>query len=386
MVDDATLSGLLGLVYEAACDCAAWPAFLAALIRATQSRTALIHLRLPAPGDAGCAFAPPCDDALLNAYSERYCSTDPWLKAAERFPSSAVFVGRDLVPHRELVETDFYKHWLRPNGLDDFLGSVIRRPGEPDCVLSLYRSGGTGPFHGSHQALLQALVPHVARAVAVQRRLARAEEQKAAALGIVDRFPVGVFVIDAQRRILFMNREARRLVSGDDGLRVREGTLCGARRRDTEAIRQQLGAAVDCRKDTGGGFSGALRVARSLEFQPLVLVTASLPDTGPDPSGCKPAAVVLAADPGRAIRVDANVLRRGFGLTPAEARLACLLVQGKAVEEAASELGVSSHTVRTQLQRVFSKTGTNRQATLVLLLAKLPPDGCAAELSSLLGD
>jgi len=35
-------------------------------------------------------------------------------------------------------------------------------------------------------------------------------------------------------------------------------------------------------------------------------------------------------------------------------------------------LGVSLHTVRSQLKQLFEKTGTNRQAALVLLLVSHP--------------
>jgi DNA-binding CsgD family transcriptional regulator len=64
-----------------------------------------------------------------------------------------------------------------------------------------------------------------------------------------------------------------------------------------------------------------------------------------------------------------------FGITPAQARLAGLIVDGKDVVEAAAVLGISVNTARTQLKRMFKKTGTHNQPTLVraILMAGAPP-------------
>jgi len=64
-------------------------------------------------------------------------------------------------------------------------------------------------------------------------------------------------------------------------------------------------------------------------------------------------------------------LRRLFGLTFAECRLAFHLAQGRTPKEVASLLGVSRATVGSQLGAVFSKTHTKRQAELVALLGRI---------------
>lgn len=61
-------------------------------------------------------------------------------------------------------------------------------------------------------------------------------------------------------------------------------------------------------------------------------------------------------------------LRAAFGLTKAEARLAVALADGCSPAEAARDFEVKLTTVRTQLQQIFAKTGTSRQAELVAVL------------------
>jgi len=70
-----------------------------------------------------------------------------------------------------------------------------------------------------------------------------------------------------------------------------------------------------------------------------------------------------------------ELLRSQFGLTPAEARLALHLVAGETLRSAEVKLSIRYETARTHLKNIFDKTGTCRQAELlVVILTALP--GC----------
>ena len=86
----------------------------------------------------------------------------------------------------------------------------------------------------------------------------------------------------------------------------------------------------------------------------------------------RPAALVFVSDPEQQMAAPADLLRRLYGLTRAEARLAALLLQGRDLPEAGAELGVTLHTVRTHLKAVLAKTGAARQAELVRILLRGP--------------
>jgi DNA-binding CsgD family transcriptional regulator len=91
----------------------------------------------------------------------------------------------------------------------------------------------------------------------------------------------------------------------------------------------------------GGGldvFTGALSI---------VFVTSMVPSASPAPS----------------------LLQALFDLTPAEARTASQITEGKSVEQMSSATGLSQNTIRTHLKSVFQKTGVERQAELVSLLS-----------------
>ena len=64
---------------------------------------------------------------------------------------------------------------------------------------------------------------------------------------------------------------------------------------------------------------------------------------------------------------------RLYGMTGGELRVLLALAQGLGAKEAADMLGIGEPTVRTHLQRIFSKTGTTRQADLLRLLQNATP-------------
>jgi DNA-binding CsgD family transcriptional regulator len=68
-----------------------------------------------------------------------------------------------------------------------------------------------------------------------------------------------------------------------------------------------------------------------------------------------------------------DLLQSRFGLTPAEARLALHLVAGETLRSAEAKLSITYETARTHLKSIFSKTGTCRQAELVVVLVTALP-------------
>jgi len=70
-----------------------------------------------------------------------------------------------------------------------------------------------------------------------------------------------------------------------------------------------------------------------------------------------------------------ELLRCHFGLTPAEARLAVHLAAGETLRSAEAKLSIRYETARTHLKSIFQKTGTCRQAELVVAIVTAIP-GC----------
>ena len=64
-----------------------------------------------------------------------------------------------------------------------------------------------------------------------------------------------------------------------------------------------------------------------------------------------------------------EAIAKAFKLTPTELRVLLAIVEVGGVPEVAETLGIAETTVKTHLRQTYQKTGTNRQADLVKLVA-----------------
>src|SRR5215469_6284930 len=63
-----------------------------------------------------------------------------------------------------------------------------------------------------------------------------------------------------------------------------------------------------------------------------------------------------------------GILKRVYGLSPAEVRIAQGISRGDSLVEVATDTGIRITTARTHLASIFEKTNTRRQAKLVAIL------------------
>ena len=83
-----------------------------------------------------------------------------------------------------------------------------------------------------------------------------------------------------------------------------------------------------------------------------------------------PAAILLISDPDDQAMPGKALLARVYGLTPAEASLAGIMLRGDDLNDACDEMSIQRTTARTHLQHLFQKVGVSRQAELLAVLLR----------------
>jgi DNA-binding CsgD family transcriptional regulator len=71
----------------------------------------------------------------------------------------------------------------------------------------------------------------------------------------------------------------------------------------------------------------------------------------------------------REATIDLDAATQLYGLTPAEVRVVRAVIEVGGIPAIAAMLGTSRSTVKSQLEAIFKKTGTRRQAELVHLIS-----------------
>ena len=168
--------------------------------------------------------------------------------------------------------------------------------------------------------------------------------------------------VDGKARVLWMNGSARRRIDDHPGLTVSSGRLRARHPACKDSLRDAIGWAAE-------NVHGHLPV----DFKtPLGKVVSLGQNDDAVPLFCwvrpEDGKIIVSFDNAEMIAQSIDTSARVYGLSPAQARLAHLVADGHDLVTASKQLGVSVNTLRTQLQRMFDKTGTRSQIALVRVL------------------
>jgi DNA-binding CsgD family transcriptional regulator len=356
-------STLVARIYHAVPDPSRWGRVVAALAAGVQARSAVLVLHTENHGQRR-VFGAGVPVRRLRAL-ERWLAREPRGFDLGRMPDRPGFVAASSRGARDpLAQSSLYRQWMQPQGLVHLLVGSLHSPRDHTCRLALFRGAPEGPFGGREIRLLEQLRLHLARAIEVQEAATFATATKAALVGLVNAHHLGVLVSDPNGRLLFANRKARAILEQRDGLVLERPELRSLEPCEAPRLRRAVAdAALGASKE-----GEALLLSRASGRAPLRVLVSALhasQSLGGRESG---AALLFVIDSESLGPSDAESLRTRFGLTHAEARVACRIAQGERPAEIARALEVSIATVRTHLQRVLEKTGTHRQSELVRCL------------------
>ncbi|MFN4163123.1 MAG: helix-turn-helix transcriptional regulator [Ferrovibrio sp.] len=184
----------------------------------------------------------------------------------------------------------------------------------------------------------------------------------------LERFPYGVFLLDAQGEVLFVNTMARSALVDKGILRLKNGAI-GAVHHATQrklqaAIASSLSSSVHANLTTrevltippkAGGPSYLVEVVPLLPRQQLL-------------TDQQPVSLILVGERGKVPHLREHQVKEMYHLTNSEAEIAVMLAQGLRPAEICKIKGISINTLKTHRRRLFDKLGVETQAQLARLI------------------
>jgi len=369
MSDTEQVASLIGDIYDAALDPSRWTAVLrrtrdvvggsAAVVFSKDARTKRLQIYHHCGG---------MDPHYRQLYFDHYEKLDPTTGVQVMSGIGEPIGTVDIMAIADFQKTRFYQEWRRPQGVVDFVAAALDRTATCAVLFGVFRQHRHGFVDDDTRWRMRQIVPHIRRAILISKVIEDKTAEAATFADALDGLSAGMFVVDAEGRIVHSNASGQALL--DDG-----AALDGAHGR----IRPTDAAAARALKDV---------VAASGDNAAMGIKGIAVPLTGSD--GQRYAAHVLPLTMGARRRTGAryeavaavfvrkaeieapsapDIIAKHYQLTPTELRVLLAIVDIGGVRETSEALGIGEATVKTHLHRVFGKTGASRQADLVKLVA-----------------
>lgn len=362
MVSSESFSRLIGLIYEAAQRHEAWDSFLEQLAAATTSTQVALLVHDARRHDYGFVHQSGFSPESQQLYAQYYAEKDEWVKRSRgQLRPGVVVASHILSSDQELAKTEFFNDYVAKLGAFYEFGGCIHQDEARLALISLLRPRRAGPYGESHRKMLRMLIPHLQRATDIHKNLVDLRSRAGGLATVIEHLSCGIVLLDKNARVVILNSAARTMLTRNNELRISGEKLGAVSPRDQDRLTGIIHGALAM---GGGPIGGAMTLART-RGHPLTLTVFPIRLAILDP--CVAAAVFIR-DPDLFPKFDSGTFDQLYGLTPAERRLAMLLLKGKMLNVAAELVGVSIHTVRSQLKSILHKTGTSRQSELVKLL------------------
>lgn len=302
------------------------------------------------------------DPAFEHKYVSHYHRHDPWMPAARKLAVGHCVPGHRLACPEEIARSEFYHELMLPFGMGDIFGCVVERSNDALTTFAVLRGRESPTLTAGDLRAVSTLVPLLRHAVVANRLLSQGVDADVSG-GLV-RQRVAMFVVTRSGAVTYTNEAARALLETGTGVRLRGARLyvvdASSRARLERALASHVPELVGVRAP-----DGASLLART---QPLPRATSE--SNLPWLASC---VAVLLFDPRTPVDTASleHAVQRGFGLTPAEARVAVFVGSGNSPKEAAVALGLTEGTVRFQLKQAYAKLNVDGQRGLVKLVVSI---------------
>ena len=369
MSDTEQVASLIGDIYDAALDPSRWTAVLrrtrdviggsAAVVFSKDARTKRLQIYHHCGG---------MDPSYRQLYFDQYETLDPTTGAQVMSAIGQPIGTADIMAIEDFQKTRFYQEWRRPQGVVDFVAASLDKTATRAVLFGVFRQHQHGFVDDDTRWRMRQIVPHIRRAILIGKVIEHKTAEAATFADALDGLSAGMFVVDAEGRIVHTNTSGQALLDDGDALDGAHGRI-----RPTDA------AAARALKDI---------VAASGDDAAIGIKGIAVPLTGRD--GERYAAHVLPLTSGarrlgsggnaavaavfvRKAEIEApsapDIIAKHYQLTPTELRVLLAIVDIGGVRETSEALGIGEATVKTHLHRVYGKTGASRQADLVKLVA-----------------
>jgi DNA-binding CsgD family transcriptional regulator len=271
------------------------------------------------------------------------------------------------------ADNAYFRDFSVPQGIVDTVGVALARDPTTIAALGMGVHASAKPPDEAVFDGLRVVTPHLRRAVIIGRMLNVSDAAAHNFAAALDASRAAVVLVDASMHILQANAAAGAMLAAGDPIRETHGVLELA----TDLVPGALAGAVRGAADGGGAIGGrGIGIpTRRRDGSPLTLHVMPLAGRAAGPQDLLAVAAIFVGDAAVGVPPPSGVLSILFDLTPAEARVFELVVDGYSTAEITDQLTIAPSTLKTHLSRVYVKTGRSDRIGLVRLAREISLPG-----------
>lgn len=294
-----------------------------------------------------------------------------WIAA---IPVGSVARQTSMISDADFRGTDIYREVVGPAG--GFYGIIapLARTPEHRIHLSAGRDLGATDFTEEDVVAFRMLLPHILTALEIRRRTDAVDLRARVAYEALGQLNIGVVLLDAWARPIFINTRAEAMAAFDDGFLLSARAVSASSADETRTLQALIARAIAFNHRSRDASESAIRqptlrcyLSRMPPRPPLMVTIVPVHDpslVSGASTGTRAILFIVSAD----LPPCAEPRSITFNLTQRESQVAALLATGLSLNDAATQLGIGIGTARGYLKQALAKTGTHRQGELVSLL------------------
>jgi DNA-binding CsgD family transcriptional regulator len=370
MQEYEALAPLISDIYDATLEPHRWPDALGKAAHFVGGQAASLLLWDRVSKSTRAIYTYGSTQADVQLYCEHYAALDPKAPSLYLFDVGQVVGGTDVLPYEEFVQTRFYQEWAQPRGWIDSALVTLEKSGTNFTSMSFLRHETAGRVDEEMRRRVKLVIPHLRRAAMISNIMEKKHTEAAMFSDVFNELSAAMFFVNVRGQVIDANARGHALLTDRSPLRVANGRLAANDVAAEQALREAFLTAG--RGDVAVGSKGTVVPLAAKSGDNYVAHVMPLTSGARRRTGEHYAAVAVLFVQRAQLRLPSaapEAIAKVYGLTPSELRTLLAVVQSGGVPEAAELMGISVTTVRTHLQRVFAKTGTNRQTDLIKLVA-----------------